>query len=64
MTDNPNDPNPCSYIYANCGTWVDQSRYCCYVETEEAPDEGRHYVRVKRYPGNTLLHNYEGFVAL
>jgi hypothetical protein len=54
---------PCRYIYANSGTWVDQGEYgCTYVETEEVSDRKRHYCRVKRYPGNDCLH--EGFVDM
>jgi len=55
--------DPCIYIYANSGTWVDQGKYgCTYVETEEDAKKGRHYVRVKSYPSKTILE--EGFVKL
>ena len=37
------------YLYANSGTWVDSVRLRTYVETEERPDHGRHYVRVKKF---------------
>ncbi len=54
---------PCREIYANSGTWVDQSGYFgTYVETQEMPDMKRHCVRVKKYPGNDTLH--EGFVEM
>jgi hypothetical protein len=55
--------DPCEYIYANSGTWIDKGKYgCTYVETEEVPDEKRHYVRVKKYPENTSVD--EGFVEM
>ncbi|MHC1727282.1 MAG: hypothetical protein AB9866_14960 [Syntrophobacteraceae bacterium] len=54
---------PCRTIYANSGTWVDKAgEGCTYVETEEALDEKRLYVRVKRYPKNTVVSDYEGFI--
>jgi UDP-2,3-diacylglucosamine pyrophosphatase LpxH len=57
----PNDP--WTYIYANCGSWVDGNENgCTYVETEEDVDAGRHYVRVISYPARTKLH--EGFVKM
>jgi UDP-2,3-diacylglucosamine pyrophosphatase LpxH len=58
------DPDePWLNIYANCGTWVDRSeKGCTYVETEEVPDKGRHYVRVMTYPAKTTM--YEGFVKM
>lgn len=37
------------YIYANSGTWVDSTSLRTYVETEERPEQGRHYVRVKKF---------------
>lgn len=52
---------PCSRIYANSGSWVD-SKKCTYVETEEVAASKRHYVRVKGYPGNAVVH--EGFVEM
>jgi hypothetical protein len=53
---------PCSCIYANSGTWVDLGKHgCTYVETEETADERRHYVRLKKYPGNACID--EGFVS-
>jgi hypothetical protein len=52
---------PCRYIYANSGTWVD-GKDCTYVETEEVSDEKRHYVRVKKYPDNINIH--EAFVEM
>lgn len=55
--------DPCRYIYANSGTWVDKGKYgCTYIETEEVSDKKRHYVRVKKYPDNTCIH--EGFVKM
>jgi len=59
------DPEePWINIYANCGTWVDKSEYgCTYVETEEMPDKGRHYVRVLKYPP-AKEPMYEGFVRM
>jgi len=52
---------PCRQIYANSGTWVDDSdKGCTYVETEEVRGEQRHYVRLKSYPGNDCLD--EGYV--
>ena len=53
---------PCRQIYANSGTWIDENKYGTYVETEEMPDQRRHYVRVKKFPGNGVLH--EGFVEM
>jgi len=54
---------PCSYIYANSGTWVDNTTHgCTYVETEEVPDSRQHYVRIRQYPGNDILE--EGFVGM
>jgi len=54
---------PWNYIYVNCGSWIDGSEYgCTYVETEEDANAGRHYVRLKSYPSNTVLK--EGFVIL
>jgi len=56
---------PSGYIYANSGTWVDKSQYgCTFVETEEVPNERRHYVRIKGYPGNNVVNGYEGFVEV
>ena len=37
------------FIYANSGTWVDSTSLRTYVETEERPEQGRHYVRVKKF---------------
>jgi len=53
---------PCKAIYANCGTWIDSTNLCTYVETEADEDNQRHYVRVKSYPRNQLLQ--ELFVTL
>lgn len=53
---------PCAAIYANTGTWIDSAHFCTYVETEMDEANQRHYVRVKAYPGNVVLH--EGFVTL
>jgi UDP-2,3-diacylglucosamine pyrophosphatase LpxH len=54
---------PCRAIYANCGTWMDDSQYgCTYVETQEDPQKGHHYVRVKKYPGNTIYNGYEAYI--
>jgi UDP-2,3-diacylglucosamine pyrophosphatase LpxH len=62
-TANHPDDEPWSYIYANCGTWIDGSEYgCTYVETEEDANSGRHYVRLKSYTSKTVLK--EGFVRL
>ena len=64
----PTDDIPSSRIYANSGGWVDQKHYpkheCAYAETEkgEVRGERRHYVRVKRYPGNTVIG--EGSVVI
>ena len=53
---------PCRAIYANSGTWVDTAKpSCTYVETQIDAAAGRHYVRVKAYPDQTLQ---EGFVRL
>jgi len=55
--------DPWSYIYANCGSWVDGSEYgCTYVETEEDANSGRHYVRLKSYTSKTVIR--EQFVRL
>jgi UDP-2,3-diacylglucosamine pyrophosphatase LpxH len=55
--------DPCTGIYANSGSWVDSCKDgCTYVETEEIPNQGRHYVRLKRYPGDTVID--EGFVKI
>jgi hypothetical protein len=54
----------CRHIYANCGTWVDQSKHSTYVETEEVAKERRHYIRIKKYPENEVLNGYEGFVRM
>jgi UDP-2,3-diacylglucosamine pyrophosphatase LpxH len=65
MTHNGGDsPNtPCRTIYANAGTWVDKSKSgCTYVETEDVPGDKRLYVRVKSYPGNAVVADYEGFI--
>lgn len=52
---------PCRSLYANCGAWVDKNKGgCTYVETEEAEEARRHYVRLKRYPENKCLD--EGFI--
>jgi hypothetical protein len=57
------DDEPWSYIYANCGSWVDGSEYgCTYVETEEDANAGRHFVRLKSYPAKTVIR--EGSVGL
>ncbi len=67
QSDNAPDPNEsaCRTIYANSGTWVDLARKGgAYVETEEVQDEKRLYVRVKEYPGNTIISDYGGFVEL
>jgi hypothetical protein len=54
---------PSATIYANSGAWVDGCKYgCTYVEAEEAAKEWRHYVRLKKYPGNTCVN--EGFVVM
>lgn len=61
---NPGD-NACRTIYANSGTWVDLAKdSCTYVETEEVPNQKRLYVRVKEYPGKTVINTYEGFVEM
>ncbi len=39
----------CDYIYANSGTWINSHKYCNFVETESAPSEGKHYVRMFQY---------------
>jgi UDP-2,3-diacylglucosamine pyrophosphatase LpxH len=55
--------DPCIYIYANSGTWVDQGKKgCTYVETEEVQSTKRHYVRVKKYPSGDSI--YEAFVGM
>lgn len=55
--------NPSRAIYANSGTWVDHAREGgTYVETEEA--DRNLYVRVREYPGNTTIGDYEGFVEI
>jgi UDP-2,3-diacylglucosamine pyrophosphatase LpxH len=55
--------DPCIYIYANSGTWVDQGKKgCTYVETEEVQSTKRHYVRVKKYPSGDSF--YEAFVGM
>jgi hypothetical protein len=55
--------DPCSSIYVNSGCWVDSGKYgCTYVETEEMPDQKKHYVRLKKYPGNASTD--EGFVKM
>jgi UDP-2,3-diacylglucosamine pyrophosphatase LpxH len=60
---NHNGDEPWLNIYANCGTWVDDCEYgCTYVETQEVPGKGRHYVRVISYPQKTT--KYEGFVEM
>jgi len=41
--------NGYDYLYANSGTWVDSGPLRTYVETEEQPERGRHYVRVKKF---------------
>ncbi len=54
---------PAFTIYANSGAWVDGGKYgCTYVETEEVAEKRRHYVRLKKYPGNTSID--EGFVVM
>jgi UDP-2,3-diacylglucosamine pyrophosphatase LpxH len=54
---------PWPYVYANCGAWIDDNKYgCTYVETEEDAGAGRHYVRLKKYPGNSIIR--EEFVAI
>jgi UDP-2,3-diacylglucosamine pyrophosphatase LpxH len=60
---------PCHSIYANSGTWADSDadipQSCTFVETEEKPSQGRHYVRVWAYasPHNkSILH--EEYVKL
>lgn len=59
--DSPN--TPCRTIYANAGTWVDKAESgCTYVETEDVPGQKRLYVRVKGYPGNKVIADYEGFM--
>jgi UDP-2,3-diacylglucosamine pyrophosphatase LpxH len=56
--------DPCTGgIYVNSGSWVDSCKDgCTYVETEERPDKGCHYVRLKKYPGNAVID--EGFVKI
>jgi UDP-2,3-diacylglucosamine pyrophosphatase LpxH len=55
--------DPWNYIYVNCGSWIDGSRYgCTYVETEEDAKARRHYVRLKSYPSKTVIR--EEFVRL
>jgi hypothetical protein len=62
-TANHPDDEPWSYIYANCGTWIDGSKDgCTYVETEEDANARRHYVRLKSYPSKTVIR--EGFVRV
>jgi UDP-2,3-diacylglucosamine pyrophosphatase LpxH len=56
---------PCRAIYANCGTWVDKAKNgCTYVETQEVATHRRHYVRVKKYPGNEIFDGNEGFIEM
>lgn len=58
------DETPCLTIYANSGTWIDSPGYRGnYVETEEI-DGNRLYVRVKEYPGKTVIEDYTGFIDL
>lgn len=59
----PGRDGACAKIYANSGTWKD-GHTCTYVETELDEEQQRHYVRVKSYPGNQLVKNYEGYVNL
>jgi UDP-2,3-diacylglucosamine pyrophosphatase LpxH len=55
---------PYDFIYANSGSWVDSVPYCSYVETEEAPESNRCYVRLVAYaPGKTEVKG-EGYVRL
>lgn len=64
--DEANDPREvaCRVIYANSGTWVDLAKKGgTYVETEET-DENRLYVRIREYPGNTIISDYERFVEI
>jgi len=46
---NPFKRVPCTHIYANSGTWINEKSLCTYVETEIDRDKGRHYVRVFQY---------------
>jgi len=64
-SENDDDPaqTPCRAIYANSGTWVDQAACCTYVETEEVREELL-YVRVKEYPGDTTISDYQGFIEM
>ncbi len=67
---NPGNPNfiqnkdePFRAVYANSGTWIDDTKHgCTYVETEE--DGNRLYVRVKGYPSQRVIDNCEGFVEI
>ncbi len=62
---NANDPEKttCRAIYANSGTWIDSAgEGGSYVETEDVQDEKRLYVRVMRYPGETVIEDYAGFI--
>lgn len=64
-SDNAPDPvtTPCPVIYANSGTWVDSSgSHGNYVEVEKGKD--RLSVRVKEYPSNKVIGNYQGFVEV
>jgi hypothetical protein len=40
---------PCDYIYANTGTWINSHKHCSYVETELNEKRGRHYVRLYHF---------------
>jgi UDP-2,3-diacylglucosamine pyrophosphatase LpxH len=68
VPDNPNHDNetPWDDIYANCGAWCDDNNgVCTYVETEEAPKQKRHYVRLMQYKGpGDAFQMKEGFVAM
>jgi hypothetical protein len=67
QSDNAPDPSQTAFdtIYANSGTWIDNSSNgCTYVETEGATDQGPLWVRVKTYPGDIVMPGYEGFVDI
>ncbi len=68
VPDNPNHDSetPWDDIYANCGAWCDDNNgIYTYVETEEAPKQKRHYVRLMQYKGTGNVFNIkEGFVAM
>jgi UDP-2,3-diacylglucosamine pyrophosphatase LpxH len=48
------DPHrPSKYIYANCGSWIDNVKTCTYVETETDLNLNRCYVRLKDNKGRS-----------